>query len=109
MEPSRWSKERGETLERAVIRETLEETGLHVTIKNIVAINEKFFPHAHAIFFTFGVRVVGGELSINDSNEITDIRWIDIEEAEKIMDYFPNGVQCFVEHSVAAPYYFQNE
>ncbi|GAK00589.1 NUDIX domain-containing protein [Geomicrobium sp. JCM 19055] len=109
---SEWSlpggaRERGETLGQAVIRETFEETGLNVAIDNIVAINEKFFPHAHAVFFTFGARIIGGEQSINDPNEITDIRWIDIKEAENIMDYFPNGVQCFVEQRVAAPYYFQ--
>lgn len=111
---SEWSlpggaREIGETLEQAVIRETFEETGLTVEIENIFAINEKFFPHAHAVIFTFVARIVGGEISIQDQNEITDISWINIKEAEKIMFYFPNGVQDLLEKGLVAPYYFQTK
>ncbi|MEW4131787.1 NUDIX hydrolase [Bacillus thuringiensis] len=111
---SEWSlpggaRESGETLEQAVIRETFEETGLTVEIENIFAINEKFFPHAHAVIFTFVVRIVEGEISIQDQNEITDISWVNIKDAEKIMFYFPNGVQSLLEKEAVAPYYFQNK
>ncbi|MES1052556.1 NUDIX hydrolase [Bacillus thuringiensis] len=111
---SEWSlpggaRESGETLEQAVTRETFEETGLTVKIENIFAINEKFFPHAHAVIFTFVARIVGGEISIQDQNEITDISWINIKEAEKIMFYFPNGVQNLLEKEAISPYYFQTK
>jgi 8-oxo-dGTP diphosphatase len=111
---SEWSlpggaREIGETLEEAVIRETFEETGLTVEIENIFAINEKFFPHAHAVIFTFLVKIVGGKISIQDQNEITDISWINIKEAEKIMFYFPDGVQNLLKKGLVAPYYFQTK
>ncbi|WP_088349023.1 NUDIX hydrolase [Bacillus cereus] len=111
---SEWSlpggaRESGETLEQAVIRETFEETGLIVKVENIFAINEKFFPQAHAVIFTFVARIIGGEISIQDQNEITDISWINIKEAEKIMFYFPNGVQNLLKKGLVAPYYFQTK
>ncbi|PDZ70769.1 NUDIX hydrolase [Bacillus pseudomycoides] len=111
---SEWSlpggaRENGETLEQAVIRETFEETGLTVDIKDVFAINEKFFPHAHAVIFTFVARIVGGEISIQDKNEITDISWINIKEAEEIMFYFPDGVHNLLEKGLVAPYYFQTK
>lgn len=101
------AREIGETLEQAVIRETFEETGLTVEIKNIFAINEKLFPHA--VIFTFVARIVGGEISIQDQNEITDISWINIKEVEKIMFYFPNGVQSLLEKEAVALHYFQTK
>ncbi|MDA2386117.1 NUDIX hydrolase [Bacillus cereus] len=111
---SEWSlqggaREIGETLEQAVIRETFEETVLTVEIENILAINEKFFPHAHAVIFTFVARIIAGKISIQDQNEITDISWINIKEAEKIMFYFPNGVQSLLEKEAVVPYYFQTK
>ncbi|WP_255264213.1 NUDIX hydrolase [Bacillus cereus] len=67
----RGARESGETLEQAVILETFEETGLTVKIKNIFTINEEFFPQAHAVIFTFVARIVGGEISIQDQNEVS--------------------------------------
>ncbi|WP_413380731.1 NUDIX hydrolase [Alkalihalobacillus sp. 1P02AB] len=111
---SEWSlpggaRESGETLEQAVIRETFEETGLTVEIKVIFAINKKFSLCTHAVIFTFVARIVGGEISIQDQDEITDIAWINMKEAEKIMFYFPNGVQSLLEKGLVAPYYFQTK
>ena len=45
--------------------------------------------------------------SITNKNEITDISWINIKEAEEIMFYFPDGVQNLLEKRLVAPYYFQ--
>ncbi|UII56550.1 NUDIX hydrolase [Cytobacillus spongiae] len=87
--------ENGETLEQAVIREVKEETNLTIEIEHIVAVNEVLFAEkgVHPIFFTFKVKVVDGEIGIIDENEISEIKWVDLETANVLMPYHPNGIR----------------
>lgn len=101
--------EKGETLEQAVIRETKEETGLVVEIKNIIAVNEAFFSKQghHGLMITFGAKVIDGEITIKDKNEIAEIKWVDINTANNLMPYHPGGVGDLLKSST--PYFFQGE
>lgn len=100
---------KGETLEQAVIRETKEETGLVVEIKSIIAVNEAFFSKQghHGLMITFGAKVIDGEITIKDKNEIAEIKWVDVNTANKLMPYHPGGVGDLLKSST--PYIFQGE
>ncbi|QKE72934.1 NUDIX hydrolase [Arthrobacter citreus] len=101
--------EKGETIEQAVIRETNEETGLVVEAVNINAINEAFFKTQghHGIMFTFSAKIIGGEITIKNQNEIEEVKWVDINTANSLMPYHPRGVESLLKSST--PYIFQGE
>lgn len=86
--------EEDETLEQAAIREAKEETGLIVKIRDVAAINERFFEkeNEHAIFITFNVEIIGGKISIENPDEISEIKWVDIPTADKLMPYHKEGI-----------------
>ncbi|WP_040983394.1 NUDIX domain-containing protein [Oceanobacillus jeddahense] len=99
--------ETGETLTEAVIREAKEETGLTIEAGDVLAVNEAFmekFNH-HTVFFTFQGKVVGGEISIQDTETISDTAWVRIEEADKRLPYHKTGIRSLLEKAV--PYTFQ--
>ncbi|WP_130859461.1 NUDIX hydrolase [Gracilibacillus phocaeensis] len=99
--------EQGETLEQAAIREVKEETGLTVRVEKIAAVNEAVFMEKghHAIFFTFTAKIIDGIPLIQDEEEISEIRWVDVQTANKFMPYHPDGVESLLEAS--SPYTFQ--
>ncbi|MTI96119.1 MAG: NUDIX hydrolase [Firmicutes bacterium] len=99
--------EQGETLEHAVIREVMEETNLTIEADEIVAVNEAIFKEKghHVLFITFKAKIIGGEISIKDTEEITEIEWVDIQKANELMPYLPNGVDSLLKAS--SPYTFQ--
>ncbi|XMB67295.1 NUDIX hydrolase [Mycoplasmatota bacterium zrk1] len=101
--------EDGETLEQAAIRETHEETGFHIEIIDVVAINECFFEKKkeHAIFVTFRSEIVDGEISISDPNEISIVKWVDIPTADSLMPYHKCGISKLINNS--ASYTFQGK
>ncbi len=98
---------RGETLEKAVIREVKEETNLNIEVGEIVAINEAMVKEKghHAIFFTFNAKIIDGEISVVNKDEIIEIEWVNVERANELMPYYPEGVESLLEAS--SPYTFQ--
>ena len=101
--------EEGETLEQAAIREAKEETGLLVKISDIVAVNECFFEkkEEHAIFITFRAIIIGGNISIENPEEISEITWVDIPTADRLMPYHKCGISKLIHNS--STYCFQRE
>ena len=99
--------EKGETLKQAVVRESKEETGLTVEVDSVIAINEAIFKVKghHALFITFRARIIGGEISIQDKEEILEIKWVDIKTANVLMPYHPEGIESLL--SSSSPYTFQ--
>lgn len=68
--------ERSETPHHAAVRETLEETGLEVTVDRLLVVD------AHrrgTVSFVFAGRLVGGELS-PQFGEIAEVGWLDRDE-----------------------------
>lgn len=100
--------EAGETLEQAVVREVKEETSLTIKAGNIVAVNEAKFKEkqVHAIFITFKAEVIEGTISISDKEEILEIEWVDIQKADELMPYYPDGVAGL--HKASLPYSYQD-
>ncbi|MFD2658116.1 NUDIX hydrolase [Gracilibacillus thailandensis] len=101
------SVEPGETLSQAAIREANEETGLTIEVDHIISVNEAFMKPAdhHALFITFKARIIGGELSIQDTETISDVRWVDVKTADERMPYHEHGVKSLLNQSVT--YVFQ--
>jgi 8-oxo-dGTP diphosphatase len=93
--------EKGETFEQAVIREIKEETGLTIEVESIVAVNEAFFKEKgnHALFITFTAKIIEGEISIQDEDEISEIKWVGIQRANELMPYHPDGVEKLLTNS----------
>ena len=87
--------EQGETLEQAAIREVEEETSLRIGVQDVIAVNEAFFKEKghHAIFVTFKAEIIGGEVSIQYSDEILEIKWVDLQTANELMPYYHCGLE----------------
>lgn len=99
--------EAGEALEEAAIREVKEETGYDVAIGDIVALNEAFIDENHVFFITFrGTILYAPEVMQGDENIIT-VEWVDVDKAEELMPYHPNGIRSFLKKTYGAQYVMQ--
>lgn len=88
----------GESVAESVVREVLEETGLHVRVKRLVGVYSD--PHqlviypdgnkVHIVVLSFLVELITGEMRL--CNETTDIRYFPVEEALQ-MELFHDHVE----------------
>ena len=64
--------EYGETLRDGVVREVLEETGLHVTAKRLMYTSEFIKAPYHAVEYYWHCDIVGGNLKLGNDPEFAD-------------------------------------
>ncbi len=67
----------GETLEEAVIREVLEETGIRIEVESFVELIEAISPEApgyHFVIADYAARAVSG--SLRASSDAADAAWV---------------------------------
>ncbi|RRJ65240.1 NUDIX hydrolase [Paenibacillus oralis] len=99
--------EAGETLQVAAVREAKEETGLDVDVFGVVAVNE--FVHTekmeHVVLLTFRAEIKGGTQEITRPEEILDIAWVDVKQADELMPYYPEGISSIVAKGVEVVYF----
>ncbi len=96
-----------ETLKEAAIREVKEETGYDVTVGDIIAVNEAFINENHVYFITFKGQVLKSPEEIPTEKNILKVKWVDLEEADRLMPYLPEGLSNLIRKS-GARYTIQN-
>lgn len=74
--------ERGEYLADAVRREVTEETGLDITVGNLVGIFE-VIGDPHYVILDFFARV-DGAADPQPSGDATEVRWVPLDEVEEL-------------------------
>lgn len=81
----------GETFQKALKREFMEETNLNVDVKEMVFISESISPtlSRHIVNLFFIVEYINGELKIGEEDILEDLDYISIEELENSIIY-PN-------------------
>ncbi|WP_144513905.1 NUDIX hydrolase [Bacillus sp. FJAT-22090] len=97
--------EKGETLMEASVREVKEETGLDVQVDGIFSIGEAFFKDRghHAVFFTFIGKIIGGEINISFPEEIEEVTWMDVKQAEDYI-HIASGFEGLLQERNTVPY-----
>ncbi|SFV09863.1 NUDIX hydrolase [Alicyclobacillus macrosporangiidus] len=90
--------ELGETLDRAVVREVYEETGLRIHVGRLVSVHERLWEsrQEHVLFFTFTAEILGGEPRIMCPEEISAVEWVSISLANEYLSYHPGGVEALL-------------
>jgi 8-oxo-dGTP diphosphatase len=87
---------KGETLEQAAIRETKEETGYDIKVDGIVSLNEAFIDNNHILFIVFKGQIIQEPNQIPLEENILKVEWVDLETADKLMPYYPNGISTLI-------------
>lgn len=82
-ESNRWSVlagfvEAGESLNAAVAREVLEESGIHVS--DIEFLGSQPWPFPYSLMFGFKAKAQAGQNLVPDGEEIVQLRWISRDE-----------------------------
>ncbi|MFJ7755112.1 NUDIX hydrolase [Peribacillus muralis] len=93
--------EAGETLREAAKREVMEETGHNIEVGNIVALNEGFMDEKHVFFFTYVGQIIKRPKEIPQEENIIKVEWVDLEDADRLMPYYPEGVSKLINESGA--------
>ena len=80
----------GERVEETALREVAEETGLEVALGESVGDVEYWFVQAgtriHKTVHYFVMTVTGGDIGAHD-HEFDEVRWFDLDEAERLMSH----------------------
>ncbi|MHA2004727.1 MAG: NUDIX domain-containing protein [Candidatus Thorarchaeota archaeon] len=84
--------EYGETVENAAIRETLEETGVQISLEAILGVysDPKRDPRKHTLTTVFIGRPIAGEPVGGD--DATEASWVDLESLDSSMLAFDHGL-----------------
>lgn len=85
--PGKWELpggkvDQGESFDKALIREVYEETGLKITLDNVVGISQQNLPFIRAVHIIMSGKIVEGELNLSSEHE--GYAW---EFLENLSDY----------------------
>lgn len=96
---------KGETLVEALKREVMEETGLNAKIGDIVSINEgkSTQMNVHTLFIMFKASIQNEVIDIQMKDEISETKWMTIEEADQKLTYYNHSLKVFLDNK--ATYY----
>ena len=75
----------------------------------VLAINERFFiqKQHHVVFFTILAEIAGGKEWIVHPDEIGEIAWKTIDEADSLMPYYKGMLRQLIHSQVTIPYFDQ--
>ncbi|TDT68647.1 ADP-ribose pyrophosphatase YjhB (NUDIX family) [Hypnocyclicus thermotrophus] len=81
----------GETMQKALKREFIEETNLNIRVNDLLFISEAIDPNGekHIINFFFEVEYSSGILKLSKEKRLVDLKYIDINKIDNIVMY-PN-------------------
>ncbi len=79
----------GETLEQALIREFQEETGLYISVGDLLYVTDRIHTHEHVVIASFQVSKIGGKLGSGTGEEfatgkIKSIKMVPIDELRSL-------------------------
>jgi len=90
--------ENGETLEKAAVRETLEETGMKIKLQKFLYAREWDSLRKKTLELIYLAKPVGGKMKIGkdvSGGETKDLRWIPINEIKKYWVATPDIFRIF--------------
>ncbi|GGH22431.1 NUDIX hydrolase [Paenibacillus segetis] len=101
--------EPNETLQMAAMREAKEETGLDIMTYGVVAVNEVILEEdeEHLVLITFHAEITGGQEEIMLPEEILEIAWIDLNQADELMPYYKEGLSNIVAKNQQVTYFYE--
>ena len=79
--------EPGETIGQGLAREIKEETGLDVSVDELLYVCDRIDDHDHVVHMTFLISRIGGDIQKGEepepgANVIRDIQWVRLDELE---------------------------
>lgn len=83
--------EYGEPVGEALVREVKEETGLDITLGELVFLNDSIPPdgHRHVVNLYFTARIVGGQLAQGPDYVLAEIRFVPLDELPQL-EFYPD-------------------
>lgn len=78
-----WRLDSGESIFEWAVREAKEETGYHVRLDSVLCI--QYLENKKLLKIIFNATIISGAVDF-DKNEIMDVKWIPIEELERMTE-----------------------
>jgi mutator protein MutT len=93
-ESRRWAlpggrPEFGETIEQCLVREMKEETGLDISVKDLLYVTDRFYRNIHVVHMLFVVEKIGGKLRSGKKLELKTekIRELAMVPVDRLQEY----------------------
>jgi mutator protein MutT len=85
----------GETIEQCLIREIKEETGLDISVKELLYVTDRFYRNTHIVHLLFLIKKISGKLRAGKELklETEKIKELTMASVDRLQDYgFPTGL-----------------